>query len=175
MADLDKLRDEHTVILRIVERLRYLIGQSTPPPQLHVLALRYELSAALIVHLQTEDGFVYPPLLANADPHIVSIGRAFSREMDGLGAAYVEHCKTWSADAIAADWAGYSIASQALLDALTMRISRENRELYPLLRRLDDEGRARAAACNISALGASAGDRAADRKAPARFRNATGR
>jgi hypothetical protein len=146
MADLDKLSDEHTVILRIVERLRYLISQPTPPPQLHVLALRYELSAALIGHLQTEDGTLYPPLMASPDPHIASIARLFSEEMGGLGAAYFEHCRTWQADAIAADWAGYSLASQILLDALTRRISRENRELYPLLGRLGGEGRARAAA-----------------------------
>ena len=146
MADLDKLRDEHTVILRIVERLRFLIDQAVPPPQLHVLALRYELSAALIEHLQTEDRFLYPSLLASSDPHIAATARSFSEEMGGLGAAYVEHCKTWKGDAIAADWAGYSLASTALLDALTRRISRENRELYPLLRKLESEGQARAAA-----------------------------
>ena len=146
MADLDKLRNDHTVILRIVERLRYLINQSTPPPRLHVLAPRYELSAALIDHLQTEDETLYPRLLVSPDPHIAAVARSFSEEMGGLGAAYVQHCKTWNADAIAADWAGYSLASTALLDALTQRISRENRELYPLLGRLDGEGRARAAA-----------------------------
>ena len=146
MADLDKLRDEHTVILRIVERLRYLIGQTVPPPQLHVLALRYELSATLIDHLRTEDWAVYPPLLASPDPHIAATARAFSDEMGGLGAAYKEHCKTWNSDAIAADWAGYSLASTALLNALTKRISHENRELYPLLGKLESEGRSRAAA-----------------------------
>ena len=146
MADLDKLRDEHTVILGIVERLRYLVGQSTPPPQLHLFALRHELSATLIGHLKTEDWVLYPRMLASADPHIASTARAFSDEMGGLGAAYVDHCKTWNADAIAADWVGYSLASRVLLDALTKRISRENWEFYPLLERVDCEARPLAAA-----------------------------
>ena len=146
MADLDKLRDEHTVIMRIVERLRYLIGQSKPAPQLHLFALRHELSSALIGHLKNGDWVLYPQLLASPDPRIASIARAFINETGGLGAAYVEHCKTWNADAIAADWASYGLASQALLDALAKRISRENSELYPLLKKLDGEARARAAA-----------------------------
>jgi hypothetical protein len=146
MADLDKLRNDHTEILRIVERLRYLIGQSKPPPQLHLFALRHELSATLIGHLKTEDWVLYPRLLASSDPHIASIARAFSDEMGGLGAAYMDHCKIWNADAIAADWAGYGLASRGLLDALTKRIRRENRELYPLLRKVDCEARRRAAA-----------------------------
>jgi len=146
MADLDKLRDEHTVILRIVERLRYLIGQSSPPPQLHLFALRHELSATLIGHLKTEDWVLYPRLMASTDPQIASIAHAFCDEMGGVGAAYMEHCKIWNAEAIAADWSGYGLASRVLLDALTRRISRDNRELYPLLKRVDWEARPRAAA-----------------------------
>ena len=146
MPDLDKLRDEHRLILRIVERLRFLIGQSKPPPQLHLFALRHELSATLIGHLKTEDWVLYPQLLASSDPQIASTARAFCDELGGLGAAYVEHCKIWNAEAIAADWAGYGVASLHLLDALTARISRENHELYPLLQRVDREARPRAAA-----------------------------
>ncbi len=146
MADLDQLREEHREILRVVERLRFLIGQSKPAPQLHLFALRHELSSTLIGHLKREDWVLYPRLLASTDPRIASVALAFSDEMGGLGAAYTQHCKQWDANAIHSDWAGYCRASGVLLDALVKRITRENRELYPLLRRVDDEARSRAAA-----------------------------
>ena len=146
MDDLDKLREEHREILRVVERLRYLIGQPKPVPQLHLFALRHELSSTLIGHLKREDWVLYPRLLASTDSRIASVARAFSDEMGGLGAAYTQHCGKWNASAIASDWAGYCRASGVLLDALVMRITRENRELYPLLSKFDDEVMPRAAA-----------------------------
>jgi hypothetical protein len=133
MPNLAKLRREHTEILRIVERLRYLISQSSPPPQLHLFALRHELSSTLISHLKDEDWLLYPLLLASPDAQIAATARAFSEEMGGLGVAYRAHCTKWSADEITADWAGYRIDSGSLMDALTNRITRESSELYPLL------------------------------------------
>jgi hemerythrin-like domain-containing protein len=146
MADLDQLFEEHREILRVVERLRYLIGQPKRAPQLHLFALRHELSSTLIGHLKREDWVLYPRLLASADPQIASVALTFSDEMGGLGAAYTQHCRKWDANAIASDWAGYCLASGVLLDALVKRITRENRELYPLLRKVDGEVRASAAA-----------------------------
>jgi hypothetical protein len=50
-----------------------------------------------------------------------------------LADAYRAHCKQWAADAIADDWAAYCVDCRELLNAVTIRITRENRELYPLL------------------------------------------
>jgi iron-sulfur cluster repair protein YtfE (RIC family) len=136
MTDLSKLRGEHTEIQKIVRKLRYLISQPSPPPQLHLFALRHELSSTLIAHLKSEDWLLYPQMMASADPHIAATACAFSEEMGGLAAAYREHCQTWSADVIAADWAGYCSDSRDLIDALNNRITRENRDLYPLLETL---------------------------------------
>lgn len=133
MIDLDRLRDEHRDILRIVDRLRLLIAGSSPPPPLHLLSLRHQLSSTLIGHLKAEDWLLYPPLLDSRDQHIAATARAFIEEMGGLGVAYRAHCEQWNAVAIAADWAGYCRDSRILLDALTTRVKRENRELYPLL------------------------------------------
>ena len=62
--------------------------------------------------------------------------RAFSEEAGGLKAAYIAHCQTWNAHAIAADWAGYCTDCRGLIDRLNRRITRESRELYPLLEQL---------------------------------------
>jgi hypothetical protein len=43
----------------------------------------------------------------------------------------------WSAAAIEGDWPRYCADSRTIIDALTNRILRENRDLYPLLEHLD--------------------------------------
>jgi hypothetical protein len=137
MTDLAKLRHEQEQILRLLPRLEGLIIQPRPPRQLHLFAFRHELSTILIAHLKAEDWVLYPRLLASDDTQTAAVARSFSAEMGGLAAAYAEYCYKWTAEAIAADWAGYCSDSRELIDLLTTRITRESRELYPLLERLD--------------------------------------
>ena len=137
MINLGKLRGEHAEILTLLAKLRQLIGKASPPPTLHLFALRHELSSTLVGHLKAEDWVLYPRLLANSDRVIAGTARTFCDEMGGMAAAYSEHCLRWTAAAIAADWPGYCRDSEMLIDALSHRILRENRELYPLLERLD--------------------------------------
>ena len=136
MSDIPKLRDEHFRLMGTVGRLRAVIERRMPPPQLHLLTLRHELSATLIAHLKAEDWLLYPRLLESPDRHVAATARAFSDEMGGLAANYAAHCERWNANAISADWRGYCIDLRLLLDALTIRITRENRELFPLLETL---------------------------------------
>lgn len=137
MTDLAKLRQEHAELLDIARRLRGLIARPGPPPQRDLFEIRREFASTLIGHLKAEDWALYPRLLASDDAHIASTARAFSEEMGGLAATFVAYIEQWKADTIADDWAGYCRDSSALIDALTKRIGRENRELYPLLERLD--------------------------------------
>ena len=133
MTTIPKLRHEHFRLMATVRRLGAMIERTTPPPALHLRALHHELGVTLNAHLEAEDSLLYPPLLESLDPQIASTARAFSDEMGGLALAYHAHCDKWSADAIGADWAGYCSDCREILDALTIRITRENRELYPLV------------------------------------------
>lgn len=137
MINLDKLRGEHAEILTNLAKVRQLIAKRSPPPQLHLFALRHELSSLLIGHLKAEDWVLYPRLFASPDGTIAATARAFCDEMGGLAAAYSQHCKRWVAGGIAADWPGYCHECEMMIDALANRILRENRELYPLLAKLD--------------------------------------
>lgn len=137
MTDVAKLRDDHAELVRMVRKLGEYVAQSAPPPQLELFDLRRRLSSTLIAHLKTEDWVLYPRLLASSDPAVAATGRAFNAEMGGLAAAYVAYTDKWTATAIAGDWAGYCADTRRIIDALTNRIVRENRELLPLLDRLD--------------------------------------
>ena len=137
MSDLNKLREEHAHLVRIVRRLADIVSQPTPPAKLTLFELRRELSSTLIAHLKAEDWVLYPKLLASTDPNVATTARSFSEEMGGLSAAYLAYVERWTATAIEQDWSAYCDDSRGIIDALGTRIERENRELYPLLDRLD--------------------------------------
>ena len=137
MSDLAKLRQEHAELIAIVRRLEAVIQQPTPPSQVELFNLRRELSSTLIAHLKAEDWVLYPRLLTAKDAKVAATASAFIDEMGGLAAAFAAYNDKWPAPAIHADWAGYCEHSRVIIDALTCRITRENRELYPLLERLD--------------------------------------
>lgn len=136
VTNIPKLRDEHFRLMATIRRLGALIERATPPPPLHLFTLRYELSNTLIAHLADEDSHLYPPLLGSPDLHIATTARKLSDAAAGLADAFRMHNQTWTANAIAGNWEAYCVACRRVLDALTTRISRENRELFPLAERL---------------------------------------
>ena len=135
MATIQHLRDEHAQLVGIVERLSECIGRPAPPPTVELFGVRKELNATLIGHLKSEDWILYPALLASDDPATAATARIFMDEMGGLAAAFLAYADRWSAGAIDRDWAGYCGESHAIIDALTQRMIRENRDLYPLAER----------------------------------------
>jgi hypothetical protein len=133
MPNLPKLRDEHFRLMGMVARLGALIERPEAPRPLHVLALRHELLSTLAAHLDEVHLHLHPRLLSSPDTLIATAARTFSDEMGSLANAYRAHCKQWAAEAIAGDWTGYCVDCRGLLNAVTIRMTRENRELYPLL------------------------------------------
>ena len=95
------------------------------------------LSGKLKAHLSKEDSELYPDLLASGDAKLTDMAAAFQSEMGGLSQAFEDYMTTWrSIEALEDDPDGFVRASEAIIDALSDRINRENRELYMLADRL---------------------------------------
>lgn len=137
MSELMKLREDHAKLARLFRRLGELIEQPSPPPQMELFDVRRELVGTLIAHLKLEDWALYPRLIESGDAEISSIGESFKDEMGGLAPAFLAYVDKWTAMSIEADWPAYCRETRAILDALMNRLTRENRELLPLLDRLD--------------------------------------
>jgi hypothetical protein len=137
MSELRKLREDHATLARLFARLGKLIEQPRPAAQIELFDLRRQLAATLLAHLKLEDWALYPRLIESGDAEISSVGESFKDEMGGLAPAFLAYSDKWSAISIQADWTGYCRDTRAILDALTKRLTRENRELLPLLERLD--------------------------------------
>lgn len=136
MSSLAELRNDHAELVTIVKQLEALIERDTPPPSVELFDKRRKLSGLLIAHLKAEDWVLYPPLLSSSDPQVAATAKQFIDEMGGLADAYTQFTQRWDALSIESDWAGYRAAARAIIGALTNRIIRENRELYPLLERI---------------------------------------
>jgi hypothetical protein len=137
MSELQKLREDHATLARMFLDLGRIIEQRRPPAQVELFEIRRDLMGTLIAHLKLEDWALYPRLIESGDATISEAGREFQDEMGGLAPAFLAYCDKWTAATIAADWDGYCDDTRAILDALSNRLTRENRELLPLLERLD--------------------------------------
>ena len=133
MQDLNRLREEHESLAIIVGRLSAMIAQDSPPPSRELYVLRMELTSALIHHLRSEDWMLYPRLLVSCDRRLADIAREFSKEMGGLSKAFRDYVEQWGAYAIKGGWKRYQRETAEILNSLTVRMDREERDLYPLL------------------------------------------
>jgi iron-sulfur cluster repair protein YtfE (RIC family) len=137
MPNLVKLRHEHAQLVEIVQRLAAFVAQPRVPEAGELFKVRNELTSTLIGHLKAEDWLLYPRLLTSPDATVAATARAFSDEMGGLADAYRSYVNKWTAVSIAYEWPAYCEETRIIIDALTSRINRENRHLYPLLEALD--------------------------------------
>jgi hypothetical protein len=137
MSELSKLREDHARLARLFLRLGQMIERPSAPSTLELFELRSELLSTLLAHLKLEDWALYPRLIESGEPDISSAGQAFKDEMGGLAPLFLAYCDKWNAPSIEADWAGYCTDTRGILDALMNRLTRENKELLPLLDRLD--------------------------------------
>jgi hemerythrin-like domain-containing protein len=137
MSSLAQLRGEHAELVKIVKELQALIEGDAPPPAVALFDVRRRLSSMLIAHLKAEDWVLYPPLLSSADTKVAETARHFVDEMGGLAQAFTVYIERWDALSIESDWPRYQRESRGIIEALTTRIIRENRELYPLLERIE--------------------------------------
>ena len=137
MSDIARLRQDHAQLVAIVGKLEAAIDQDAPPPAVELFAIRRELASTLIAHLKAEDWALYPRLFESKDPEVAATAKAFSDEMGGLAEAFGVYAQRWDAMSIQNNWSGFRSETRGIVDALSCRIIRENRQLYPLIDRLD--------------------------------------
>ena len=137
MSNIMQLRTDHVELLDICQLLEGTIASDTPPSSVDLFGVRKKLTAKLIAHLKAEDWLLYPRLLESEDAEIATTAEKFVEEMGGLAAAFNKYVESWDAFRIEREWAGYKDETAGIIAALRCRITRENRELYPLLEKLD--------------------------------------
>ncbi len=85
-----------------------------------------------------EDKSLYPRLLAHSDPSIKAMTQRFIDEMGGIAKVLEDYKSKWMTVAkIQANPVDFVNETHGIIDALAMRIAKENDELYAALDQLD--------------------------------------
>lgn len=129
-----KLRLEHDRILRQASALSGLARtRMTRDVATEARAAISGLDRLLFEHLEAEDNWMYPLLMASEDPDVKSIASDAFGDMGGIRGAWIDYRERWSIESILAAPDRFLVAMDGLIGALVLRVHRENTEVYPLV------------------------------------------
>jgi hemerythrin-like domain-containing protein len=99
--------------------------------------IRHELSilsSKLTIHLAMEDKALYPYLLKSQNLTVEKTAKQFMDEMGNLVTTFKEYNHKWfHTNLIRAQFEEFRTETDLILQALKLRIKREENELYPLV------------------------------------------
>jgi hypothetical protein len=134
--EIERLRAEHAALIALARIVTELLQAPGPARLTELASARALLRETLVRHLKCEDWILYPRLRATGDADLMHITREFELEMGDLAAEYVAYDDKWTAGRVAVKWTEFSRETIEIFGALTMRVEREERELYPLADKL---------------------------------------
>jgi hypothetical protein len=132
MLGRESLSKEHAELASLAHEL-ITITSGDSAPNSGLPEIRWKLNRHLMAHLVKEDRLLYPALQSSGDAAIAAIAKRFADEMGGLADGYRAYMAAWPSERIAQDWLAFQLETRNIVDALSLRIEREERYLYPLL------------------------------------------
>lgn len=130
MGFTDKFRVQHNDILKLAGEITGELNASADAAK--VRKLLSNMAGKINFHLAMEDKALYPRLLEQKDTQVNALATRFMKEMGGLGEVFTAYNSKWQVSAIRANPSQFTDETRQVFAALTNRIARENRELYPL-------------------------------------------
>lgn len=136
MARADNFRKQHDEILEIAGELgKQLVVDRLKQDAGPTVSLLTQLAHRLKDHLDMQHDQLYPELIKKGNDQVRNTAEQFDKEMRTLSTTFYQaYMKKWC-NKVAIEQApkAFIDATQTLFDALTTRISHENKTLYPLL------------------------------------------
>ncbi len=138
MSQTKTFREQHDELLKIATEIAsHLDVDALAKDASKVRSLLSRLLGVLSIHLSMEDKSLYPRLLAHDDVAIKSMAQRFMDEMGGIGKVLEEYKTKWMTVAkIQDNSAAFVTETKGIIDALALRIEKENNELYEALDKL---------------------------------------
>ncbi len=128
--DMTELRRQHDEISQTVHRLAQATADRDNPRS--VGAIRWKLARELMAHLALEDRILYPAMQKSPDARIRATAATLQQETGAWADTFSRYMAAWCDDRVAREWADFCIETRGIIQALSERVDRENRHLYPL-------------------------------------------
>lgn len=136
IREIERLRAEHTALAMLSGFLMAMVAAPHPPRSAELASVRAMLRDTLTRHLKCEDWALYPRLQAKGDTGLSRLAKEFVDEMGHIASDFAAYDTRWTPAKIDADWPGFRAETAGILDALAIRIEREDQDLYPVAERL---------------------------------------
>ena len=134
--EMRRLRAEHAALATLSGFLMELVTAPEPPRPTELAAVRGMFRDTLVRHLKCEDWALYPRLKTSGDAELQRLARQFVGEMGHLAEDFTAYEARWTEEVITRDWERFCNETRAILDAIGMRIEREEADLYPVVEAL---------------------------------------
>ena len=134
---MDQLNEHHKKLWDFLQKLQsYQSDAEVLAHGKEISATISQLSGILSVHLAAEDKYLYPALQKDPAAHIQQLAAKFSRDMGTLADVYKAYRDRFMLTSqIEADPALFLQETARVLQALSNRLQKEDKELYPLLKK----------------------------------------
>lgn len=135
MSNIDNLRRQHEEIYKVVEELKKLISK----PDLENAAIDIAqkinlLTGKLIIHLGTEDEFLYPKLLKSENKEVKNLAKAYVEEMGNINSKFNEYKSKYNTKSKILENINEIISdTKKILQILEGRMKKEDFNLYTML------------------------------------------
>lgn len=135
MGKTDNLRKQHEEMVSIVSRMSAILNRERlSKDATEVRSLLSQLAGKVNIHLAMEDKALYPHLLGHSDEKVKNMARNYMAEMGDIGNTFKGYITKWPDPvSIQHDPDLFIKETKAVVDVLSRRIDKENRELYPVV------------------------------------------
>lgn len=134
-SSIEQLLEEHRTLKAMGERLRQVVA-AYEPDAATVATLRWQLCRVLVDHCIAEDRAIYELLITSGDPEAVLLTLDLRDEVGCIDRDFRSYVADWPIDRIIREWDVFRAHTNALLERLTCRIAREEREVFPKVSRI---------------------------------------
>lgn len=130
--NLDMYLEKHTAINGELSQLKTLAEKEIDETAAARLSDHInKLTAVLLMHLSSEDKYLYPALLAAPDANVKTMTRQYMQEMGDISGKYSAFKTRYNTPSkILSDPSGFKTELAALYATVTARIRKEESELY---------------------------------------------
>lgn len=128
----DLLREQHKNIRREILEIEQGISNGNIDNQAFDLALKIgKLSGTLVLHLKSEDNYLYPHLKSSKDEALRKTAEQLNLEMGSLAAEFMKYKGTYmSAPKIKANNQEFIEDTKKIITALKNRLDQEDLRIY---------------------------------------------
>lgn len=135
--NIELLKGQHTHIWKLVQEIEMMIATNKGNVGANAFDLSLkigQLSGALVLHLKSEDDYLYPDLLKSESGEVRSLAEAFNTEMGSIAKEFMGYKQTYMlASKIKEQPGTFEQDTKRIFLALKNRLDKEDRKLYPLL------------------------------------------